>query len=325
LKKVTVQSVRRTTAPLRNSARIRADEEARRVPWQRLQEARNQYIDWQEFCFWIRSIVETEKGIPAWLGGVLQTRCPGFLEKDNALTAKAPQKRPLALRLEDWIDENRFGLAKQEDWFFAVTYYAVRDPRYQRAEVCWLECVKKWKKTKPIRYPSFEEWRATAAQCDETAHLTAGERKARSSAKLIHSDRLAVAVARYMDYDALAYWARPALEYGPELPQEVARELTQRCPEYLDTLPNNKADVPQGGEQGWDHLMVWIGDHFFQDAKGEGWFDAILIQVRNHPRAIRTMEFADRCDELWGDDLPKPYPPFADWRKEADSFVDLNG
>ena len=39
--------------------------------------------------------------------------------------------------------------------------------------------------------------------------------------------------------------------------------------------------------------MLWIGDHFFQDAKTEGWFDAILIQVRNHPRAIRTMEFAD--------------------------------
>ena len=51
-----------------------------------------------------------------------------------------------------------------------------------------------------------------AAQCDETAHLTAGERKARSSAKLVHPDRLADAVARYMDYEALAYWARPALE-----------------------------------------------------------------------------------------------------------------
>jgi hypothetical protein len=65
--------------------------------------------------------------------------------------------------------------------FFALTYYAVRDPRYQRAEVCGSECAKKWKKAKPIRYPSFEEWQALAAQCDETAHLTAGERSARSS------------------------------------------------------------------------------------------------------------------------------------------------
>ena len=49
----------------------------------------------------------------------------------------------------------------------------------------------------------------------------------------------------------------------------------------------------------WQRLMLWIADHFFQDAQTEGWFDAILIQVRSHPRAIRTMEFADHCDEIW--------------------------
>ena len=106
----------------------------------------------------------------------------------------------------------------------------------------------------------------------------------RSSVKLVPPDRLADAVARYMDYEALAYWARPALEYGPNLPQEVARELTQRCPGYSDTLPKNEASAHQGGAQEWDCLMLWIGDHFFENAKREGWFDAILIQVRNHPR-----------------------------------------
>jgi len=25
--------------------------------------------------------------------------------------------------------------------------------------------------------------------------------------------------------------------------------------------------------------MLWIGDHYFQDAKTKGWFDAILVQV----------------------------------------------
>ena len=70
--------------------------------------------------------------------------------------------------------------------------------------------------------------------------------------------------------------------------------------------------------------MLWVGDRFFQHAKAEGWFDAILIQVRSHPRAIRTMEFADHCDGLWDDKLPSPYPPFEDWRREADSFVDLD-
>ncbi len=70
--------------------------------------------------------------------------------------------------------------------------------------------------------------------------------------------------------------------------------------------------------------MPWIADHYFQDAKTEGWFDAILVQARTHPRAIRTMEYADHCDEVWSSAMPEPYPPFEDWRREADSFVDFD-
>ena len=55
-------------------------------------------------------------------------------------------------------------------------------------------------------------------------------------------------------------------------------------------------------------MMLWIADQFFQDAQTEGWFDAILIQVRSHPRAIRTMEYANHCDEIWDSELPSPYP-----------------
>jgi hypothetical protein len=69
--------------------------------------------------------------------------------------------------------------------------------------------------------------------------------------------------------------------------------------------------------------MYWIADHFFQDAKKEGWYDAILSQVRNHPRAIRTMEFSDHCGEIWGPQLPDPYPSFEEWRNQADSYVEL--
>ena len=56
---------------------------------------------------------------------------PGFLEGQRALAGKAAKTRPLHLRLEDWICDNIFDLARQEGWFFAVTYYAVRDPRYR--------------------------------------------------------------------------------------------------------------------------------------------------------------------------------------------------
>ena len=171
MKKLKTQSLRNPTAQLKRAALVRADDEARRIPWQRLQETRNQYIDWQEFQLWVRSILEVEGHIPDWLIEIVTDRCPGFLECDIASTPEAAKTRPLALRLEDSIDENIFGFAKQEGSFFAITYYAIRDPRYQRAEVCWSECVERWQKAKPIQYPSFDEWKDEAAHCDETAHL----------------------------------------------------------------------------------------------------------------------------------------------------------
>jgi hypothetical protein len=307
---------------LQRFARERADEQARRMPWQLLLEARNRYIDWQEFYLWVRSILEVENRIPNWLVKTLDTHCPGFLENENRPRLTAGEMRQLSLCLEDWIDEYIFGFAKQEGWFNAITYYAVRDPRYQRAEVCWSECVGNWKKATPIRYPSFTEWQAIAAQCDETAHLTARERKARASARLVHPHRLVEAVTRYVDYEALAYWARPALESRSEYPAEVVRELERRCPGYLKTWSTARADGACGPVRDWEDLMLWIGDHFFEDAKAEGWFDAILLQVRSHSRAIRTMEFADHCSELWGLELPNPYTPFLCWRGDADSYVE---
>ena len=68
--------------------------------------------------------------------------------------------------------------------------------------------------------------------------------------------------------------------------------------------------------------MNWIADLFFEDAQKGGWLDAVLIQVRNHPRAIRTMEYADHCDQMWESQLPNPYPSFQEWRGHADAYVD---
>lgn len=313
--------VRKSATQLQRFARERADAQARRIPWQRLFEARNQYIDWQEFHLWVRSVLEGEDRIPDWLVEILKSRCPGFLENVGRLTPQAARERPLPLRLEDWIDDHIFGFAREEGWFSAITFYAVREPRYRRAEVCWSESVERWKKAKPLRYPSFEEWKNAAAQCDDTAHLLPNARKVKASTTPVGSDRLAEAVSRYLDWEAFAYWVRPAMELSDQPPAGVARELEQRCPGFLEHYRKTQKSEPSG-IQPWPQLMSWIGAHFFQEAKVQGWCDAIVIAAQNHPRAIRTMEYADHCDEIWGPQLPEPYPSFEDWRSNADSYVE---
>ena len=310
---------------LQRFARGRADEEARHIPWQRLLEARNQYIDWEEFYLWIRSILEVVNSVPDWLAEILEDRLPGFLENEKQLEPKAARDRPLPFRLEDWIHDHIFGYAKQEGWFHAITFYAIREPRYQRAEVCWSECVERWRKAKPIRYPSFDEWKAAAAHCDDTARLLHEVRRAKASAKLVAPDCLAEAASRWIDWEAFAYWVEPAMEFGSALPPAVASELGRRCPGFLEADGSTREEASVRTSRHWQGLMDWIADHYFQDAKTEGWFDAILIQAGSHPRAIRTMEYADHCDEVWSSEIPNPYPSFEEWRRDADSYVELPG
>jgi hypothetical protein len=308
---------RNASAKLHRLAQERAEEQARRIPWRRLDETRTEYVEWQELCFWVRVIVEAEGEMPDWLSAVGDQRCPGFLPAQNGNTSS----RPLGLRLEDWIDEHIFGFARDEGWLNALQFYAVRDPRYQRAEVCWSECVKKWSQAKPIRYPSFEEWQALASTCDETAHLVPEQQRAQASVKCVERHRLEEAVAQYIDWEALAYWATPALEHKQPLPDVVRNELDRRCPGFLSQAIQ-RATASEQSSTSWEGLMAWVADHFFADAKAEGWFDAILIGVHKHPRAIRTMEYADHWDEDRGSKVPVPYPTFEEWRNEADSYVE---
>ena len=307
---------------LQRHAHERAADEARRIPWQVLFEARNQYLDWQEFYYWARSIMESERGIPDLLAKKLDELCPGFLGAEKDHVAKRPKEASLApIRLGQWIDARVFGFAEQGGWLSAITFYAVREPRYQKASACWSESVQKWQRARPIHYPGFNEWLRSAAECDETARLLPKVRKERACFKLVDPGRLAQAVAGFMDWEAFAYWARPGLENGNSLPDEVAHELNSMCPGFVEF---NAREHTAGGQlpHDWHRLMTWIGEHFFQEAIAEGWYDAILISAHNHPRAIRTMEYFDHCDEIWTE-LPVPYPSFEAWRGDADRYVEL--
>jgi hypothetical protein len=74
-------------------------------------EARNQYLDWQEFYYWARSIMESEHGIPDVLAKKLDELCPGFLGAEKEYVAKRPKESSLApIRLGQWIDERLSGV-----------------------------------------------------------------------------------------------------------------------------------------------------------------------------------------------------------------------
>ena len=55
---------------VREAARLTAEREAARIPWPRLHEARENYVEWEAFALWVRAIEDAERDFPEWLAKV---------------------------------------------------------------------------------------------------------------------------------------------------------------------------------------------------------------------------------------------------------------
>jgi len=317
---------RKAEAHVSEMARREADRQARRIAWERLQEARQQYIEWNAFSLWARAIAEAEGCAPAWLVKVLEERCPGLLESERTseLTHQDP---PLYRGILEWVESNVLAQAKDEGWLRAVTFYGVRDPAYVRDCAYWQQCEAQWKRQRPSAYPSFEEWRRASEQCaDEVLdafEMKEEKRQIIKSCRVAGPERLAAAVAQYMEWEVFTYWLRSLLESDGKLPDAIAKELQRRCPGFLECdeeLCNTPS--PEDYTRRWKALLEWGENRFFSTMRQEGWFDAVVYEARAHPRSVRTVDYwVFYWDEHWSSHPLEAYPSFQEWRRAADNFV----
>jgi hypothetical protein len=104
-------------------ARQMAEREAACVPWRQLHDAREQYVAWEAFTFWVRAIESTEGHVPQWLAQAVEKRCPDFLEFVADRKRRNADSPPLFWwHLQRWIHERIFGEAWREGWMNAVGY-----------------------------------------------------------------------------------------------------------------------------------------------------------------------------------------------------------
>lgn len=305
------------------AARHRADQQARRIRWDRLLQTRRDYVSWTEFYFWARSIMEADAGISDWLGVILKERTPGFIEYDLEYRGTYPKQKSLPWqRLTEWINAHIFESAHRDGWLEAITFYAARDLRSQRAMAYWRECRTLWRRKRPHSYPFFEEWRHAAGDRDCASILRPEISTIVQSSKRASTERFAAEVERYIDWEAFAHWARSPLVEGGELPPEVEQELQARCPGFLDRDKELRRNDRPGKPQSWVRLLAWGEGQFFSDAKKGGWFDAVLFYAADHPRKVRTSEYWAHWDNQWSRDPKASYPSFDKWRKDADDYVE---
>jgi hypothetical protein len=254
-------------------ARRQAARQLMRVPWDRFRNAYLAYRRWHAFALWTQAIVAAEGHTPSWLAAIVRKRCPGFIAKE-ALTGELGL---LPLRLQEWIHKQIFRQAKEEGWLDALIFFGVRGLRSQATWPDGEHGEKQSYRRRPRDYPTFQKWWQTArnSKLCENASVT----------------RVADAVERCVEWQAFASWVRPTLGANLELPAQVAAELDRRYPSFLE-FNNSQALGKQAGKgKAWRYLVGWIEDHFFSEAKKQGWFDIVLQQAPGDPRYARMVGY----------------------------------
>jgi hypothetical protein len=146
------------------SQQLAEDERALVAP-DRLAQTITEFIGWRAFSYWLRLTVETQGGLSEPMIGILQERCPGFLEYAAAYAKDHPREPEfLWLRFLEWTDEKLLHGPTAEGWRHALGYYATRDPRMDQLRSHWKQCRRMWKLQPPEPFPDFESWREAAFQ-----------------------------------------------------------------------------------------------------------------------------------------------------------------
>jgi hypothetical protein len=299
----------------------RAQEQAERVPWRGLLQARNEYVESECFLFWLRSIEESAGYLPDRVWKTIEHEYPVFLD-DEIPYLERHGDAWVWKRLDQWIFNHVWGEVRREGWMDAVLYYAAPDRRYLRAEAYWLKCVRAWTRNKPRGYPAFPQWRRAAFKCSELGIVRPRLREMLRPADHVSADRFTEAVDRYVDWEEFASWARTGLEQRPEIPQFIAKELRQRCPGFVESdrllRPTDPSDQYRAGLR----LLDWIITHFFSHAKREGWFSVIHHYAQLHPHWVRMMRYSSRWQRDWREGRIKAYPTFEGWCQAIDNYTE---
>jgi hypothetical protein len=162
--------MRRKTAQLREAEAVlgaksqrTAEAQLKHVDAERLAQTLTDYIEWRTFAYWVRLLVEADGCVSGEVKGILEQRCPGFLQYAENYRRTHPNEREfLWLRLISWIDDKVFGFAKTEGWQHALGYYAARDPRLDCVRAYWSLCDQDRAHNRRERLPALEEWRRAA-------------------------------------------------------------------------------------------------------------------------------------------------------------------
>jgi hypothetical protein len=272
------------------------------IPWSRFRKAYEEYPQWLGLSLWIRAVVAAKGRASNELLKTLRKRCPGFLESEESIR----ESNLLAFHLLEWVHSRIFVHAKRQGWLDALTFYGVRHLHSQAVWAYWEHCEIERGRASPKTVPSFEEWRQRALETKISGEVT--------------YSNLALAVEKYIGWEAMALWVHPLLAPSIKLPTRVVSELERM-------LPHDSCQRFMSAERGgrryvnWRSIIRAANQPRLREAKAEGCLYDLMESLRSHPRHVRLMVYGRYWAKAQAHDQLKRYPTLRQWGIAAERYV----
>jgi hypothetical protein len=118
-----------------------------------------EFVEWEAFALWVRSLVEASHGIPAVVRSAITARCPGFEEHIRALREKpCADAAWLWEELRGWIERQVFAEPNRSTSIETLRADAHRTLRSERISDYWAGA----QLASEPPFPAFETWLANA-------------------------------------------------------------------------------------------------------------------------------------------------------------------
>jgi hypothetical protein len=139
--------------------KARAVEALSRVKPERLLRAVSEVLNARAFALWVGCVAQPERELREPAPSAIRSRYPRLFSKDSG---QPVWTKSLFFRLVRTGEAKWRRLARDEEWYAALRYHVIHHPRYHRLAHYNQRCGVEWERSRPISYPSFDEWLGAA-------------------------------------------------------------------------------------------------------------------------------------------------------------------
>jgi hypothetical protein len=305
---------------VRQQTERRALEQAKRVPWERLAEAAEEYTDWQVFTLWLRAVVESAGSIPPMVEQEIDSRTPRLLGRVRR-GVEAAVKNGDSAGARIWQDVSRrveidsFVGAKRAGWLDAARYYSSMSVRSMKAWSHWENTDKQWRAAPPKYFPNYARWQSEVADVAKLSNPDSTAQQVLDAVRGISDAEWSKLLNDFSCLITFALWMELVLDIEGPTSALVSKELANRYSGFSLSLAIGSKAVVRA-------LNDWALDHALAIADQKQMLAALSFHVSHHPAYPAMRTYALHCHDVWPVECPDQLPSFEEWRQAADEYFE---